>query len=52
VFVAKDGKAVSKKINLSQVIGRYVEVTKGLSNSDQVILNRNVINGDPVRVKN
>lgn len=52
VFVVENGKAQSKKISLGQVIGRYVEVLNGLSNSDQVILNRNVINGDPVKVKN
>ncbi len=49
LFVVKNGKAESKKVNLGQVIGRFVEVTKGLSESDQVILNRNVISGDPVK---
>ncbi len=49
LFVVKNGKAESKKVNLGQVLGRYVEVTKGLVESDQVILNRNVISGDPVK---
>lgn len=52
LFIAKNGKAESRKVNLGQVLGRFVEVTKGLSESDQVILNRNVISGDPVRTSN
>lgn len=52
VFVAKDGKAQSKKVTLGNVVGRYVEVKEGLSDGDQVILNRNVIAGDPVKVQN
>lgn len=50
LFVAKSGKAESKKVSLGQVMGRFVEVSSGLKESDQVILNRNVIDGDPVRV--
>ncbi len=49
LFVVKNGKAESRKVSLGQVVGRFVEVTKGLSESDQVILNRNVIQGDPVK---
>ncbi len=49
LFIVKNGKAESKKVKLGQVIGRFVEVTSGLSESDQVILNRNVIAGDPVK---
>lgn len=52
VFVAKDGKALSKKVKLGAVVGRYVEIKEGLSEGDQVILNRNVISGDPVKVEN
>lgn len=52
VFVAQDGKAVSKKVLLGEVIGSYVEVIEGLSEGDQVILNRNIINGDSVKVTN
>lgn len=52
LFVAKNGRAESKKVNLGQVVGRFVEVTEGLAESDQVILNRNVIQGDPVRTSN
>jgi len=52
VFVAKDGKAQSKKIEIGNVVGRYVEVKKGLSEGDQLILDRNVISGDPVKITN
>ncbi len=52
VFIAESGKAKSIKVDLGEVVGRYVEVKKGLNNEDQVILNRNVINGDPVKVTN
>lgn len=52
VFVVKNGKAISRKVILGQVVGSFVEVKKGLENGDQVILNRNVINGDPVKVEN
>ncbi len=50
LFVAKNGKAESKKVSLGQVMGRFVEVKQGLNESDQVILNRNVIQGDPVKI--
>lgn len=52
LFVVKDGKAVSRKVQLGQVTGSFVEIKKGLLNSDEVILNRNVIEGDPVRISN
>ncbi len=52
VFIVKNGEAKSKRIILGQVIGSFVEVKKGLENGDQVILNRNVIDGDPVKVTN
>lgn len=52
VFIVEDGKAKSVKVKLGEVIGRYVEVQEGLGSEDQVILNRNVINGDPVKVVN
>lgn len=52
VFIAKDGKAQSRKVELGTVVGRYVEVKNGLAEGDQVILDRNVISGDPVKVTN
>ncbi len=39
-----------KKISLGQIQGRFVEVLSGLPNESQVILNRNVIEGDKVQV--
>lgn len=42
--------AQGKEVTLGQVFGSYVEVQKGLSTSDQVILNRNVISGDKVAI--
>lgn len=50
LFVAEKGKATSKKVVLGNVIGRYVEVNSGLNRGDAIILDRNVISGDPVQV--
>lgn len=50
LFVAKSGKVASKQVKLGQVLGRFVEVESGLNEADQVILNRNVIQGDSVRI--
>lgn len=49
----QDGKLVakSKQVQLGQVFGKYVEVLTGMSASDQVILGRNVVEGDVVRAK-
>jgi hypothetical protein len=44
-------KATTKKINLGQVIGSYVEVESGLSANDVVITDRNVVEGDLVMTK-
>ena len=52
LFVAKNGKAQSKQVRLGQVLGRFVEIKSGLSQEDQVILNRNIISGDPIRISN
>lgn len=51
VYLAKNGKAVAKKLELGNVFGRFVQVQSGLSNSDQVILNRTIVNGDSVIVQ-
>lgn len=52
VFTAVKGKAKSTKVILGEVVGRYVEIKNGLGAEDRVILNRNVINGDPVKISN
>ncbi len=51
VYVISDNKAVSKKVTLGQVLGSDVEVLSGLNSGDVIILNRNVIAGEAVRVK-
>lgn len=50
LFVNEKGKATSKKVVLGNVIGRFVEVNSGLNRGDAIILDRNVISGDPVQV--
>lgn len=52
LFVVKNGKAESRVIKLGNVLGSFVEVRDGLKDSDRVILNRNVIAGDPVKISN
>ncbi len=51
LFVIKDGKATSKKVELGDVLGRFVQVKAGLQTGDQVILARNVIAGESVTAK-
>ncbi len=43
--------AVVKPVQLGQVYGQFVEVKSGLQNEDQVIVDRNVLEGDLVQVK-
>lgn len=50
LFVVEKGKANSRRVKLGQVLGQYVEIKSGLNDSDQVILNRNVISGDLIRI--
>lgn len=49
IYVAKNGKAVSKNVTLGSVLGSQVEILSGLDDKDQVILNRNVIAGDRIK---
>lgn len=51
VLVAENGLAVSRIIEPGSVFGRFVEVKSGLSQNDQVILNRNVLAGDRVFIQ-
>ena len=48
VYVERNGKAESLTLELGNVYGSFVEVKKGLSANDKVIVNRNVIAGDKV----
>lgn len=48
VYLVQKGVAVSRKVEIGQVYGQFIEVKNGLKNGDIVILNRNVIAGDKV----
>lgn len=52
VYIVNGEKAASRSIELGHVVGAHVEILAGLSESDQVILTRNVLAGDLVSVKN
>lgn len=49
IFIAKNGKAISKKITLGDILGQYAEVESGLEKGDQIILSRTVVAGDKIR---
>lgn len=51
VFVAVNDKAKSKNVVLGQVYGRFVEIVSGLKNGDAVILNRDIISDDLVKIQ-
>ncbi|MBI5123309.1 biotin/lipoyl-binding protein [Candidatus Roizmanbacteria bacterium] len=50
VLVAENKKAVTKTVKIGQIYGSYIEVLTGLSSGDQIILDRNVIAGDSIKV--
>lgn len=50
VYVVNGDTAKAKIITLGNVSGRYVEVLAGLNDGDQIILNRNVLEGDKINV--
>jgi multidrug efflux pump subunit AcrA (membrane-fusion protein) len=50
VNVVENGNAASRQVSLGPVFGRYVQINSGLGDGDQIILDRNVITGDPVSV--
>ena len=52
VYVVNGDKVESKKVEIGNVFGRFVEVKSGIKNGDQVILNRNVTSGDKVKIAN
>ena len=56
IYVTKDEqgviKARSQKVTLGEVMGDYVEIKMGLSSGDLVILNRTIIEGDSLTIKN
>jgi len=50
VYVNSKNVAATKKVELGNVYGQFVEIKNGLSDTDEIILNRNVISGDKVSV--
>jgi multidrug efflux pump subunit AcrA (membrane-fusion protein) len=52
VFVVEENKAKSKTVTLGGVHGSFVEVLKGIMDGDEVIVSRNVVEGDRVRIQN
>lgn len=48
VYILDNGRARSRTITLGSVLGDMVEVIKGLSPTDEVILNRTVLDGEQV----
>lgn len=50
VLIMRGGKAESRRIQLGEVYGSSVQVVSGLKFGDQIILDRNVISGDNVKI--
>ncbi len=50
VFVSVAEKVESRKVELGEVFGRFVAIKSGLRSGDKVILNRNVLAGDKIRI--
>jgi multidrug efflux pump subunit AcrA (membrane-fusion protein) len=50
VYLIEDKHARVRSIELGQVYGRFVAVENGLNGSNQIILNRNVVDGDKILV--
>ncbi len=51
VYVIENGTAASRKVTLGEVQGGFVSVLEGLNTNDEIILSRNVVEGDKVRAK-
>lgn len=49
LLLAENNKAVSRKVKLGNVFGNFIEVSSGLRAGDQVILDRNVVEGDTIK---
>lgn len=50
IYIAEGEKAIARTVQLGVVLGGFVEVKSGLKSGDQVILTRNVIGGEKVKV--
>ncbi|MGI8419011.1 MAG: hypothetical protein ACR2LN_00020 [Candidatus Levyibacteriota bacterium] len=51
LLLDKNNKAISQKVTLGNVFGNFIEVSNGLHSGDQVILDRNVVEGDSVKAQ-
>ncbi|HLD01268.1 MAG TPA: HlyD family efflux transporter periplasmic adaptor subunit [Patescibacteria group bacterium] len=52
VYVVEQGVVKIRTVRIGSLYGKYVEIASGLKKSDKVVLNRNVIAGDKVKVTN
>lgn len=50
IYVVKNGKAQSRKVTLGTVQGDFIQVITGLQENDKVIVNRNILSGDRVKI--
>ncbi len=50
VYVIKDGKAEGRKIQLGDVQGSFVAVDSGINPDEEIILSRNVVEGDAIKI--
>jgi multidrug efflux pump subunit AcrA (membrane-fusion protein) len=50
LMVVRNKKAETRTVTLGAVFGGFVEVTSGLKSGDQVILERNIVAGDIVKI--
>jgi multidrug efflux pump subunit AcrA (membrane-fusion protein) len=48
VFVIEEGRVVSKKVRLGKILGDVVEIEEGLERGKEVIVDRNVVEGELV----
>lgn len=51
VYLAQNNIAQSREVYLGEVLGDYIEITSGLSESDSIIITRNVTDGDKIEVQ-
>lgn len=51
LFMVKGNKAVVQKVDIGNIYGSFAEINSGLHQGDEVILDRNVIAGDNVRIQ-
>jgi len=52
VYILEDNTAQIKKVTLGDVIGSYIVITDGLDKNVNVIMDRNVTNGEQVQINN